>query len=1190
MQVLQQVEWHGIARKGSGRKDPMTSLLELNTQPGRETLQKIPARKCHNNSRLAAPAALFNGIGSYYSSPPGSRDYAYPAGWPEPADQTFKAYLCFKHDDYGLLDTTQNPWLYGVASGTTQWAFNLNYSAGAWGLEFKVNDSTPDSFSVLSGTANLTNGVWYWAEVNCATASASMSLYSDGGTAIIDSAVYTGHDIGTAGGATSVSFVGGNADPSNCFFGGSIAYGMHDNSDTTVPWAARLSAGTHEAFYLHDSRRTVHPMQLKAAAGKSWKENPTPFLVDAEAATHFGGKGVKTSNCQQIVWDSAGLDLFKERTVFMFKHQLTAERTDLIRSENSIFRVTSIATAGSTGKVEVFWCPLDPDQGDDIRGRCAAAVSTIGAVGQVNAETWMAIEVIPTNESATDSIDVLIYTTAAGWTSTLDGTSVGNGFQAPTGDLWSLLRSTKGDAELFDFRCVVGDDGWKTAHSAAALSIIPVGMASWLNNDKTKHPNAGHVDKLRTAHTGDVTNWTTTMADRVDGKYRFKLDPYRARVARTGCPYLSHGASVRVEDLLADHENTVSFSTDAYYHDGTNYRGVLVSKSANRNTIGYSGSHRYIVNNAPLQLVRDLPRQVGIPIQVIESGYVSATAATYDFEGRLAWASMYQYMITLYDPITNDESAPHGPFRFETRSAPASVAVDYGTAGCAFRVEAALHTNRYAPEMKMKYYRFNSADATYYHETTAPLTGFAWNATIKDWQMTSWARFAIEPDLLTLNETLNLNNAAPPEHDVSMIWNSRGFYVDSERPSRLYFSREFRVGTVPRSNLIWTDEGVGGEILGFMPSQEGLLLLRARSIWIIPPFATDSDAWAYPLHHDIGCVSGDAAIMAAGLLWWAAPIGLHSWDGKSEPINHSQRLEHQDLKVWDHAPRRTVAYEDTDQYKVVFTCEGTGITIDTRSGAVAMVSAPETCYMDYQSTSYSGPVYGGRSGLFRRAVGNASLSLSSAGTAAGNAQQMITAADISALYYDWELDGRSAQAMGGVFSTAGSFSTASEWLTSTSDVGRTISMVAEDYSDMWTCFASDAIQGANALVVNCEQPLLSHLCIDSIPFYYLTQYMYHGRSRTDHTFERLDFYTNEEAGTADGTLDVTFTSWASGEPTAMITSATAATVPESELHELKIRSRGNRYRFALADRGTVGLPNIMELGVHIRDRRERGKP
>ncbi len=1177
MQVLQQIEWHGIARKGAGRKDPMTSLLELNTQPGRETLQKVPARKCHNNSRLAAPAALFNGVGSHYIREP---DNPYHGG----VGQSVRACVCFKHDDYDLLDTGQNPWLYGVADGTAgmykQWGFQLNYSGGNWGVQFQLRNDL-NNFDTLAGTAALTNGVWYWAEMACDSASASMTVYADGTGTVVDSTVLVPFGGSTAGSFWDYGFVGGNQDPESCFFGGAIAYACNDATSIPTAWSAQLSLTGHDAFYLHQPRQTVHPAQAGTAA--AWYAQPAPCLGTATTATHFGGDGIRSGVGQQYLWDAEGINLFDERTVFMFKTKCDA-RTDLLRSENSIFRITHIATA-----VEIFWGPADPGQGDANRGLNKAAVSSGGAVAY-GAENWLAVEVNPTNQSATNTINILQYTTAGGWASILNGTSVGHGFQAPVGDLWGLLRSTQGNADLYDFRVIVGDDGWGTAHTADALATIPIGLASWLNNDTTKHPNAGFVDKLRTAHTGDVTNWTTTAADRVDGKYRFKLDPFRSRVARTGCPYLNTGPTVQVEDLIADHENTVSFSTDSYYHDGTKYRGVLTSKSANKNTIGYSGSHRYIVNNAPLQLVRDLPRQIGIPLQIVESGYASATAATYDFEGQLDWAATYQYMITLYDPITNDESAPHGPFRFETRSAPASVAVPFGTGGCAFRVEAALHANRYAPEMKMNFYRFNSADATYYHETTAPLTGFAWNATVKDWQLTGWTRFAIEPDLLTLNATLNLNNAAPPEHDVSMIWNSRGFYVDSEKPSRLYFSREFRVGTVPRSNLIWTDEGVGGEILGFMPSSEGLLLLRARSIWIIPAFATDADAWAYPLHADIGVVSGDAAIMAAGLLWWAAPTGLHSWDGKSEPINHSQRLEHQDLKVWDHAPRRTVAYEDTDQYKVVFTCEGTGIAIDTRSGAVAMVSAPEACYMDYQSTAYSGPLYGGRSGLFRRAEGNASLSLSSAGTAAGNAQQMTATADLSALYYDWALDGRSAQAMVGVFSTAGSFSTAAEWLTSTSDVGRTISTVASDHSDFWTCFASDAIQGANAMVVNCEQPLLSHLCIDSIPFHYKSQYLYHGRSRTDHTFERLDFYTNAEAGTADGSLDVTFTSWASGEPTAMITSATAAAVPENELHELKIRTRGNRYQFELTDRGIVGLPNIMELGVHIRDRRERGKP
>ena len=200
------------------------------------------------------------------------------------------------------------------------------------------------------------------------------------------------------------------------------------------------------------------------------------------------------------------------------------------------------------------------------------------------------------------------------------------------------------------------------------------------------------------------------------------------------------------------------------------------------------------------------------------------------------------------------------------------------SAGCSFDVTAVSYSNKVQAGLFVNFYRYHSADGVYYFEAFSPLVGNTYDTTEDQWKASAYCTFALSDDYLSLNNELEIDNDTPPEHTVATIWNGRAFYVDALNPSRLYFSKLYQIAAVPRSNLLWTDEGVGGNILGFLEISGALMLLRESSIWIIPQFSTDDTAYAQLFIPGIGCVSGSCAVWANGILWWASPGGIYSWD------------------------------------------------------------------------------------------------------------------------------------------------------------------------------------------------------------------------------------------------------------------------------------------------------------------------
>jgi hypothetical protein len=189
---------------------------------------------------------------------------------------------------------------------------------------------------------------------------------------------------------------------------------------------------------------------------------------------------------------------------------------------------------------------------------------------------------------------------------------------------------------------------------------------------------------------------------------------------------------------------------------------------------------------------------------------------------------------------------------------------------------------------------------------------------------------------------------------------------------RFFYSKEYQVGNVPTTNFLWSDEGLTGDILGLTPGFGGLLVLKERSIWIIPYFATDEEAVCQQLIPDVGVVGGDAAVFVDGILYFASNDGLYIYNGQTtERI--SQYLNKAELVVWDHDPRSTRAYYDRRNFKVIFWNDGSFVSVDVRSGAIRLGASNDRCVTNISSVAYSGPVYGGTGGVFKEATGNAGV-------------------------------------------------------------------------------------------------------------------------------------------------------------------------------------------------------------------------
>lgn len=1192
MNLFEQTEWRGIARKGKTRRDPFTSKMEINTQPGDMQLRKLRGREPYLSSRMPTVAfhsphpitgwRLINSNGTEISN------------LNKNAGELFIAYVCFRVIDLLLLDTANIYPLftsgYLATTDDMAWGFYLEHDGTDWHIGFcQQDDNVPNYINVLS-TTNIVSGSWYWCKADLSgsapTIQTQLTIYKDGSDSELETPVTD-----SSGSRTSFTS-GGNVYLGHYCPGLSIAYAALGSTSATVsPWKPFLpeSGGEFDiAFYPLDGTRSVQPALIEDSSTKTtWQFWPKLGIEQVEVSSATSGfydaKGVLGSNKQSLL-DLSHVDLFSKRTVLLFMIRQVSTKHVLFATEDSMFRIEVQSDA-----VHVWWPPLDRSLGSESYGQLCHFQTAADFTGSYE---WIAVELNPTKESGANNLTIYQYTGGA-WDDTptttgSSGTRIGGGIEdiSPQKAYFHKVNALS-NTSVYDFRIILGDDDWQTNHTPSSMTTFPSSnLVLWLNHDEgTRWPNLDKVATAVLSNDNDPFSPVIGLSDRVTGRMVLTASLQQSLPCLDGCEYMDKGPYPRISDFRVEPDGTIVGISDAYFFEDT------TPTIASRQIVGHLaktgsvGKTKYLVSTAPMQVFRERFEPVGIPDAYMDS-YASGTAhasASLDFMGGLTPSSDFRYKVTIYDPYTGNESNPHGPFAFETVVA---------TSSCAFAIESDVYATRRLDGFYARLYRYHSGDGAYYLDGEAPISELDSDSTYKIYMWKSRYRFSKSDDDLSLMKLLEENNNPPPIYKMSHISGGRAFYVDAINPSRIWFSKLYQTAAVPGWHIIWTDEGWGGEILGFLDAFGGILLLREQSIWIIPQFQVADQAFAQELLPAIGCVSGRAAVFAHGILWWASPAGIYSWDGENVPINHSDRLRGLDQQIWDHDPRRTVAYFDQRNFRVIFVCDGSGIAIDINTGAVALFSAPESSYAEAATSAYSGALYGGEGMIWKEVVGNLSLSLDFDSSTPSGAAGLNGTDDLSELYWYWAYTHGTDDYIGSercAFQGSAFFSSGTSVLTSASLAGRTITGLNDDKDDVWTNVIMD-ITSPSTAIVRSTQPSAENFTLDRYPFYYRSQEIFLGRMADSRRHHRLDLLTGEIEAATDVVADITTKAFVPGESDFNSVRNATAELTHKDVLQMHLQNmRGNQFEYSIFHAGTVDAAEIEAVGIYFTEAGPRNR-
>lgn len=1208
LEIWEQEEWHGIVRRGVSRKDPFTSQLEVNTQPGEDELKRITARQPYMG-QLPAPAAYFIDPCTHYC---GYWDFSGVKKIKHSAVVGIRSIACFKPPD-PTEAMSPTPIVFcaadSPASADLEWVFRLAKTATAdWLLETETRIT--NSATLVNTSDALSPSSWYWADLlkDEVGQTCTLTVYKDGSTTPLSTHAL---DISPspenlAGSYTARLAVGAYSNHTHTFVNGHIAHAAFggDTAAWATPWVtswapfyvAPVATATH-TFTPIDAGYVAQPCGFDDGYRPTWIRFPRPGIQTSVGSSPFVGTGLDSRSGKSYMVDLSDKTLMEGLTVFMLLAKWEGQ-VDLLRSYDGQFRVgTELLNAGGDNRLSVLW-PCDSCTAGDVTwGRRREELSSADGLTAGSAY-WLAVQCDP-DISGTAANCRLFHWNVAGntWDMIAGTASFGGGWNYVDMTKLVLLETCGPRAELYDFRVVQGDDNWTTTYTATSQTTsLPKELLAWLNHDASgRFPRDDHCDTRVLEDDANLYQRTIALSDRVDGQYRYTPESTKPRVGWSGCPHLLHSPLPRVHDMLPNAEGTVSGVTDFYYFDGTTATPSIQTDVKGRRQYAKVGELRYVVGPGPLQVCRSEPKTVGMPRLFIRcrAKDENETTATKDWKGHLGWSTSYKVMTTVYDPQTGSESNPYGPWTIITGSAPGgTTAPPSQDPGCGFDLEATIYSAKNLAGQQLRFYRFHSGTGLYHYEGMATISEGSYDTTRYWTTYEAGFRLMLKGTKLLQRMDLQYNNDDPPTHTQSYIWGGRAWYVDAVNPTRVWFSKTNDFGSVPGSYMLWTDEGLGGDILGMLPGFGGLLLLRERSIWIIPQFINPSQAIAQPLIPDIGCTSGSCAVFAEGVLWWAAPSGIYSYDG-TQVVNHSERLKGLDRKVWDHAPRLTYAYYDRFNWRVTFTCDGSGIAVDIRSGAASLTAAPESCVTDVSSSAYSGILFGGDGTIFQETTGNAGLTLDTATTMCSDNAGPLVASTATAFSFYWleELDDTAATRRGTAAAGWGfalATPTAYDFLSTATVIGRCVTLQSTDKLALW----AHAIQATPykdttkgyCCIVRTRQPLLDNYYIDRNPFYYESQDLFLGPRRDARVYELLDMITGETTATA--TADVALYSKMPGQATELVATARGLLTHETDF-QLPARIRGNQCRYVIESSAPSDLPEIKSVRVHFEQMRPR---
>lgn len=965
IEIFEQSEFRGLAREGSAQDDPFSSRMELNTETQDDSLNRLRGRQPYIASRFPANAFYFDEINKSL--------VAYNYGGVRPtltySNTAFEAVVCFKWDglkDVGTVVTTRN--IFGGIDGSNYaWGVVAYYSASVWkacGIVAQTSSPSVTNAYVIPTTATISPGTWYWAKLAVSANNGTLTLYSNGSGTPIETVTNSSLARNALTGSIDPHpYIGGIPfEPTRQIYRGAVSYAaVGPTSSTPDPWNVKIAREGQTAqldlsFCVQNPKEESYIAKIATASASalSWVTYPQRELKFTTATAIVPGNGIVFADGEGAEVTIPSESLFSQRTVFMFYASNLGTYCPLIRSEDSTFRIEGFSSASYL--LAAAFNPASATAGTAAMSRMIQPTANL-PVSSVN--HWLAFEFSPNVSASTNNVNFYMYS-ASTWTSFLTATSYTFGIVPPEGNKYIIGGNGSYAENIYDFRVSVGDDSWKVNNTPTATYSMAPGLVMWLNNRTGLYPRDDNIGSFSTKNTDALKEKVIAISSRTDGEYRCKLSSHRQHNKFVGCQYLSGGFTPQVEDIMDFGSGNLSGVTDGYYFEtnGTTFTTKpIYSGISKKHTRLYNiGLNKYVCGPGPLQYVGRRTRLVGLP-KVMVVPYIGANlteaGATLTYRGKLQLGTEYKYKLTLYNPETGDESNPHGPFTFFT---------DTGSAECAFVIGPYFCTNVDLDGLEFRAYRYLTGDGLYHLDGTAKINGIK-NASGMHYSEGTFT-FTLSDEELALQPVLHTEDYQIPEHKYCTVWNNRSWLVDTYNPSRVFYSREYELGNVPTTNFLWTDEGLTGEIIGLMPGFGGLLVLKERSIWIIPYFATDEEATCQQLVPDVGVVGGDAAVFVDGILYFASSDGLYIFNGQTtERISKS--LNKADLVVWDHDPLSTRAYYDRRNFKVVFWNDGSFVSIDVRNGAIRLGASNDRCVATISSTAYSGPVYGGSGVVYK---------------------------------------------------------------------------------------------------------------------------------------------------------------------------------------------------------------------------------
>jgi len=991
MDIFEQSEFRGLALKGMAQDDPYTSRMELNTETNEDSLNRLKGRQPYIASQFPTNAVYFdehNHVLNMKTHGNVYKTFSYPAG------TSFEACVCFRWDGAADAPTSfdsRRIFCINQGQATSEFAFDAYYSASVWKTKFSVmrTSSLAPLYSNIVSTTSITAGAWYWAHAVVSNSnSATLNIYKDGSAVVEESIANTSLARSAYMMTTFFPNIGGI--PSLYYFNfyrGAVAYvGCGPVGSCPAPWTGKVAREGQDdpldfSFCVQDPSDDsfIAKIATASASALSWAHMPLRGIATSTVNTttnSLNAIGLSLYGGNQVEVDLPPCGMFEQKTVFMFDIDTTAGYYPIIRSEDSTFLIEGFESTPNY-MLQATFNGASATSGQESYCRLASVAHVFAGEGQI-LHKWLAVEFVPNVSASTNNVAMYQYT-AATWTSLLAAasTSYTYGIVPPETNRY-IIGGNWGERTVgfgvHDFRISVGDESWKTNHTPlTGRSKIPNGTVTWLNHYKGLYARDDNIKTYVEKRSNPGNKKIIALSDRVDGVLRYKVPQHLLNKKYIGCPYINGVFLPNVDDVNDIGDGCIAAVSDGCYAECSSSSFSVspryVSQGQCRPVVSNIGLNKYICGGAPLQYVGSRTRLSGFPrmhcIAQPAGASNSEENSTLDNRGALAYNTVYKYKVTLYNGETGDESNPHGMFRFITDVNPAA------STGCGFTVNVSFITTSDIDGLQFRVYRFVSGDGAYHLEGSSKLSGLSATTDLRYFSQGTFTFTMSEADL-TIQPTIGLDDNNIPEHLYSSVWNNRSWFIDSYNPSRVFYSKEYQLGNVPTTNFLWSDEGLTGDILGLTPGFGGLLVLKERSIWIIPYFATDEEAVCQQLIPDVGVVGGDASVFVDGILYFASNAGLYIYNGQTtERI--SSHLNKAELVVWDHDPRSTRAYYDRRNFKVIFWNDGSFVSVDVRSGAIRLGASNDRCVTNISSLAYSGAVYGGTGGVFKEAAGNAGV-------------------------------------------------------------------------------------------------------------------------------------------------------------------------------------------------------------------------